>query len=109
MSETIGGVQVCWKKEAGCTSFSFEAGQTTEPSVESLQLQNMLTTAQMHLDILIHPAKQSMKHNVDGISITYCNPRQHLFAYAATTTFENCPCKGGPTGPAYVGNNYYLL
>ena len=45
---------------------------------------------------------------VDGLSITYGNPRQHIWTYAVgrhDNRVTYCPC-GGQT-PSFVGNNYY--
>ena len=52
---------------------------------------------------------------VDGLSITYGNPRQHIWTYVAgaqgglTYTCCNCPCAAtpGPAPPSFVENNYY--
>ena len=49
---------------------------------------------------------------VDGLSITYGSPRQHIWTYA-TGAYDysggiNCPCDGaGGITPSFVGNNYY--
>ena len=50
-------------------------------------------------------------HYVNGLSITYGSPRQHIWTYA-NGDFDNrqirCPCdKTGGTTPSFVGNNYY--
>ncbi|XP_065893581.1 uncharacterized protein [Dysidea avara] len=66
-------------------------------------------------------AYYSKKHDiddtyVDGVSITYGYPRQHLFTYASgysagtyRYTYYNCPCSSyaGQTPPAFVRDNYY--
>ena len=52
---------------------------------------------------------------VDGISITYGNPRKHVWTYAVGAsddynyTQTNCPCAKypGPDPPTYVGTHYY--
>ena len=54
---------------------------------------------------------------VDGLSITYGDPRQHIWTYAAgltdfgTSPCCNCPCasRAGTRPPtnSFVGNNYY--
>ena len=52
---------------------------------------------------------------VDGISLTYGNPRKHLFTYACGFSFDssatriNCPCatRPGDNPPNYVQDNYY--
>ena len=88
---------MCWKKAAGCTSFSFEAGQdyTAVCSVAAAYIYHSLDAFGY-----IHSLSQTIDEAyVDGISITFGRPRQHLFTYAAATTLESCPCKGGPTGP----------
>ena len=53
---------------------------------------------------------------VDGYSITYGNPRQHIWSYACGLQqytyiypMYSCPCNQGQTvsPPAFVGNDYY--
>ena len=55
---------------------------------------------------------------VGGLSITYGNPRQHIWTYAVglyddqvnfAFNTHNCPCAvaGGPASPPFVGTNYY--
>ena len=51
---------------------------------------------------------------VEGLSLTYGNPRQHIWTYANGRYDDlahpyNCPCAvgGGFTPPPFVGNNYY--
>ena len=56
---------------------------------------------------------------VDGLSITYGSPRQHIWTFAAgyregnyPTDFipGNCPCSSnypGASAPSYLGNNWY--
>ena len=57
---------------------------------------------------------------VDGYSITYGNPRQHIWSYACGLEqhlqfgifSDSCPCNQGQTNetyspPAFVGNDYY--
>ena len=105
MSENIGGAQVCWKKEAGCTSFFFGAGQDyTAVCGVAAGYAFGSPDAFSH----IHSPNQTIDEAyVDGLSITYGNPRQHLFTYAVTVFENSCPCKGGPTGPAFIGSNFY--
>lgn len=48
---------------------------------------------------------------VNGLSITYGSPRQHIWTYA-NGDYDNggnsCPCDGaGSTTPSFVSNNYY--
>ena len=54
---------------------------------------------------------------VDGVSITYGNPRQHVWTFAAYPSDDNtrlinlCPCSqpslNVPSPPPFVGNNYF--
>ena len=49
---------------------------------------------------------------VNGLSITYGNPRQHIWTYANgdydISNTRYCPCdNSGGTTPSFVGNNYY--
>ena len=52
---------------------------------------------------------------VSGLSISYGNPRHHIWTYAAATLGGpiynccNCPCayRPGPAPPSFVENNYY--
>ena len=52
---------------------------------------------------------------VEGLSITYGHPRQHIWTYAVgrhdnrQAVFENCPCAqgGGPAAPSFAGTNWY--
>ena len=53
---------------------------------------------------------------VDGLSVTYGSPRQHLWTYAAamregssTHTGSNCPCSSypGTSPPCFLGDNWY--
>ena len=50
---------------------------------------------------------------VDGLSITYGNPRRHIWTYSVgrydnfTDTNANCPCAGGQAPPPFVGTDYY--
>ena len=52
---------------------------------------------------------------VEGLSLTYGNPRQHIWTYAngrydnRQAGAFNCPCAvgGGPAPPPFVGTNYY--
>ena len=54
-------------------------------------------------------------HYVDGLSITFGNPRKHVWTYAAGFSDDynypdiNCPCAAtpGPDPPSFVSNHYY--
>ena len=52
---------------------------------------------------------------LEGVSITYGNPRKHIWSYAAGLSDDgnyptfNCPCAEypGPAPPSFVGDHYY--
>ena len=53
---------------------------------------------------------------VDGVSVTYGNPRTHIWTFAVgvhehgdgnVNNNNNCPCDGGTSPPSFVGNNYF--
>ena len=47
---------------------------------------------------------------VEGVSITHgSSPRSHIWTFAGDRyeSFVDCPCEGGSSAPAFVGNNYY--
>lgn len=48
---------------------------------------------------------------VDGVSLTYSSPRQHIWSFASYTSefFTVCPCSTGTgeTTPLFVGNDYF--
>ena len=67
---------------------------------------------------VISPPPSSLDDTyVDGVSITYGNPRKHIWTYAAGVTEgtlvyharPDCPCarSGATPAPSYVGENYY--
>ncbi|MBN2798984.1 MAG: hypothetical protein JXX28_07530, partial [Deltaproteobacteria bacterium] len=61
-----------------------------------------------------HSASSIDETYVDGVSITWGSPRQHLWSYGAavsddgaTFTVNACPCRGGEAPPAFVGGAYH--
>ena len=46
---------------------------------------------------------------VEGVSITHGSPRSHIWTLAAdlSEAVVGCPCEGGGSTPAFVGNNFY--
>ena len=64
-----------------------------------------------------HPSTNDINsHYVDGVSITYGNPRKHIWTYASGLFDDyndngayNCPCAKypGPNPPAFVGLDYF--
>ena len=104
-STNIGGAQVCWKSSKGCTSFSFKPKQHYRAVCGAAAA---YTYGSPDAFGYIHSSSETIDQAyVDGISITHGHPRQHLFTYAATVVWTSCPCKGGKSGPAFVGNNSY--
>ena len=70
--------------------------------------------------VYITPLPSSLDDTyVDGVSITYGNPRKHIWTYAAGVTEgtyaygagPDCPCarSGATPAPSYVGDNYYTV
>ena len=51
------------------------------------------------------------KPYVDGVSLTYGSPRNHIWSFASYSTefFTVCPCSNGSTEttPGFVGENYF--
>ena len=67
-------------------------------------------------DAFQSPTNDINSYYVDGVSITYGNPRHHLWTYASGLSDDynyggvyNCPCAKypGPNPPAFVGLDYY--
>ena len=47
---------------------------------------------------------------VDGISLTHGSPREHIWSFGASkdiSSYSSCPCAGGKSPPAFVGNYYF--
>ena len=103
MSENIGGAQVCWKKVAECTSFTFEAGKDYRAVCG-------VATAYAYgspdaFGCNRSPSQTIDEAYVDGISIPHSKTCQHIFAYVSAISQGSCPCKGGKPGPAFVDGN----
>jgi hypothetical protein len=56
------------------------------------------------------------EHYVDGVSVTYGSPRNHIWTFGVGVTensalhrLNNCPCSdsGAKQPPSFVGNNYF--
>ena len=65
-------------------------------------------------DAFHHSTNDINSHYVDGVSITYGDPRHHLWTYACGLSddyniYNNCPCAKypGDAPPAFVGLDYY--
>jgi hypothetical protein len=70
-------------------------------------------------DAFLTPGRTINEAYVDGLSITYRMPRQHIWTYAAAVsevpinqiayTASNCPCSSIPgiSPPSYLGDNWY--
>ena len=72
-----------------------------------------------HTDALFACVEAIDQIYVDGLSITYGSPRQHVWTYAAGLGIQplgggrynrsNCPCSSypGDSPPSFLGNNWY--
>ena len=96
---------MCWKRPNGCTSFSFRPKESYRAVCGTAAAYAYGSPDGFGY---IHSTTETIDQAyVDGISITHGLPRRHLFTYAATLWWGNCPCKGERLGPAFVGNNSY--
>jgi hypothetical protein len=43
---------------------------------------------------------------VDGITLTYGDPREHIWTFAAADNVSKCPCSGGSPAPPEVRSDY---
>ena len=104
-----------------CSSASFSTNGTSYQNVCGIArgYQKGITTAFYYSTI---PSSSIGSPYVTGLSITYGNPRQHIWTYAAgrydyltqnnSETRFICPCaygggQNGPLSPSFVGTNYY--
>ena len=59
-----------------------------------------------------HPSSTIDDTYVDGVSLTYGNPRQHIWTFAnalqeGTSITDQCPCTTSRASPPFVGNDYF--
>ena len=116
---TTGGVRACGRLESSVSSCkgllysSISEYQRVCGRVIGYQFSHPDGFGFRPLDLNIN---NDTRPYVDGVSITYGQPRSHIWTYAAglseNSTFltaANCPCspKSGQRPPQYVGNNYY--
>ena len=119
VEENEGGVRACGRGTvgAGCKSALFSSGERDYTKVCGRAIGYQYSTP----DAFGHRASNIPidQNYVDGLSITYGSPRQHLWTYAASVregynsnddTSSYCPCTPnfpGASPPPYVGSNWY--
>ena len=114
MEESTGGVRGCGRGTVGasCQSalLSSYDRQYTKVCGRAIGYQYG------HTDAFAGDPRNIDEIYVDGLSITYGSPRQHLWTYAAgvregpsTYTSSNCPCSSypGASPPSFLGDNWY--
>ncbi|XP_065893008.1 uncharacterized protein [Dysidea avara] len=102
---TVSGVSFCQKSfdGAGCSSTVFP--------VNGIHYQRVCGRARGYQKG--HPngfiSGQTIDgHYVDGLSITYDSPRQHIWTYVTGSYESSCPCSTPTTfQPSFVGNSHY--
>lgn len=122
VEENDGGVRACGRGtvgEAGCKSVHLRN------NIDYTKVCGRAIGYQYGSPDAFDPSRIAPPNNlidqtyVDGLSITYGSPRQHIWTYAAgaregkrrVTTFVgfNCPCSSiaGAPPPSFVGTNFY--
>ena len=116
VEENVGGVRACGRGtvDGSCRSLVLRNGerQYTKICGRVIGYQSGSTDA-----FAFSGRRRSLNEiYVDGLSITYGSPRQHVWTYAAgvregpsTYTGSNCPCSRYPGigPPSYIGKNWY--
>ena len=115
VEENESGVRACGRGTIGgsCKSLILNNGDRTYSKVCGRAIGYQYG----HTDAFATSAGMSIDGTyVDGLSITYSSPRQHLWTFASgvregssTYTGSNCPCSSSPgySAPSFVGNNWY--
>ena len=116
VEENVVGVRACGRGTTGegCVSTIFSTGgqQYRKVCGRAIGYQYGNTDA-----FVVNGTPTINEVYVDGLSITYGAPRQHIWTYAAAVsevplisyTASNCPCASlpGTSPPSYLGNNWY--
>ena len=115
-SQPQSGVRVCMKASSGCSISYFYA-----QGVPYTQVCGRVRGYQYGSAEGFRPYLQSGSTGIsadgaylDGVSITYGNPRAHIWSYVSglysyATNWNSCPCNTGSRGffIQYVGDDYY--
>ena len=102
------GVKCCGRKEnvASCDGLFFSSKGTSYS-----EICGRVTGYQWGSPDYIGTGGNIDSHYVEGISITYGSPRQHLWTFIATIreNVNHCPCSSGNSGatPSFVGQDYF--
>ena len=101
------GVRACGRPHpltGGCQSVTFPVNQTLYS-----QVCGQISGYQYHSPDGFNGGSIDQAY-VDGISLTHGCPRQHIWSFAASKDISgtsSCPCAGGNSPPAFVGNDYF--
>ena len=102
------GVKACGRPHPltySCHSVTFPVTQTSYS-----QVCGRITGYQYYRIDGFSSGRNIDQQYVDGISLTYGSPRQHIWSFAAAKDISgsnSCPCAGGGSPPAFVGNDYF--
>ena len=115
VEENQDGARACVKGTGGCVSTMFNTGGQQYRKVCGRAIGYQYGSTDAFGAISGSPTINGVY--VDGLSITYGMPRQHIWTYAAAVsevplneyTASNCPCASipGTLPPSYLGDNWY--
>ena len=103
--------RMCTRSRIGCSSVTIPTHGTTYTKVCGRAHGYQFYTGEAFL----RGGNSLDGYYVDGLSVTYGNPRKHIWTFAVGHTkriienyIANCPCAlgGGTASPSIVGNNY---
>ena len=109
--DDMNGVRACIRPimDGGCVSVTFPTNAATFSQVcgRVIGYQFLGPHGFRHGDIT-----QINETYVDGVSLTYGSPRQHIWTFAAEALESQpwCPCASGSTTtitPSFIGNDYF--
>ena len=111
--ETNSGRRGCYRAGAGCRPAMFDANLITFNQVCGQARGYQYGTWEAFQPYRSGTPPADGRY-MDGLSLTYSNPRKHLWAFIGSFSEDrkdsrSCPCAEGSYAwiPAYVGNNYY--
>ena len=107
------GRKYCRRASSGCTSVYFDSLHQ-----QYSEVCGMVEAYQYgHIDAFSPSGRTINSVHMDGISVTYGSPRQHLWSYAVgevavptSSRVDSCPCTAqGTTStvPSFIGSDYY--
>ena len=98
------GVRACGRPSSGCHGTVYSSGGRTYSRVCGRVIGYQFG----HTDGFSSSSIDTVY--VEGVSITHGSPRSHIWTFVADryeSDVADCPCKGGPNTPAFVGSDYY--